>query len=304
MHLAFATVTLYITSCCNFCSKIIWETDEENGLKLSMIDRWKISREVGFSLLGRGGETFLALSSRAWEMHTSGSYSNIAHRKQKTREERLNCPCVEKMALSEMLRTRSSPTAEVTSARTPGWAVEDWQLKHPSGRKHSWFHGPPVIPGWHQHVKPATKGHTAHTTSLAATRLASSLFSFPWHENTTKEGASLGSSSCCPEGVRRPWGAASPLHPNQRSPAASHTQDIHTMDGAEGRGVTGISFTAFFQCSPQSPCIPSNEFFANRSISHHKQTHEPTLILSHLSPLLASSFPGEQVFTKHSKVPF
>lgn len=93
------------------------------------------------------------------------------------------------------------------------------------------------------------------------------------------------------------WGAASPIRPNRHSPAARCTEDIHNMDGAEGRGVTGIAFTAFFQCSPQSPCIPSNEFFANKS-KHHKQTHEPTLILSHLSPLLASSFPGEQIFTK------
>ena len=90
-------------------------------------------------------------------------------------------------ALSEMPTMRSSPAAGVTSARTPGWAVEDWQLKHPSRRKHSWFHGSPVIPGWHQNVKPATKGHTAHTTSLAATWLASSFLSFPWHENTTEE---------------------------------------------------------------------------------------------------------------------
>lgn len=99
------------------------------------------------------------------------------------------------------------------------------------------------------------------------------------------------------------WGAASPIRPNRHSPAARCTEDIHNMDGAEGRGVTGIAFTAFFQCSPQSPCIPSNEFFANKS-KHHKQTHEPTLILSHLSPLLASSFPGERIFTKHSKFPF
>lgn len=76
------------------------------------------------------------------------------------------------------------------------------------------------------------------------------------------------------------------------------TQNIHIMDGV--RGVTGISFTAAFQCSPQSPCIPGNEFFTKRSISHHKQTHEPTLIVSHLSSLLASSFPGERIFTKHS----
>lgn len=63
-----------------------------------------------------------------------------------------------------------------------------------------------------------------------------------------------------------------------RTPGWS-TQDIRTTDGTEGRSVTGISFTAFFHCSSQSPCLPSHEFFACRSISHHKQTHKATLIL-------------------------
>lgn len=88
-------------------------------------------------------KTFLALSSRAWEAHTSGSYRNIALRKQKRREERLNCPPCVANVLSEMLRMRSPPAAEVASARTPGCLVEDRQLKHPSRRKHSWFLG------WH-----------------------------------------------------------------------------------------------------------------------------------------------------------
>lgn len=80
-------------------------------------------------------------------MGTSGSYSNIAHRKRKTREARLNCPPCADNALSEMRKMRASPAAEATSAMTPGWAVEDCQLTHPSRRKHSWFHGSPVIPG-------------------------------------------------------------------------------------------------------------------------------------------------------------
>lgn len=49
--------------------------------------------------------------------------------------------------LSEALQLTPSLTSQLTSAKTPGWAAEDWQLKHPRGRKHSWFHGSPVIPG-------------------------------------------------------------------------------------------------------------------------------------------------------------
>lgn len=153
-------------------------------------NRRKIAREVGFInpfLLGRVGETFLAHSSSTWAMHASENYRNIAPRKQKTREKKAGLTSHVENALSEALKLTSSLTSQVTSAKTPGWTVEDWQLKHSPGRKHSWFHGSPVIPGWHQHVRPS-EGHTAHTTSPAAPWLARSLLSFPWHENTTKEG--------------------------------------------------------------------------------------------------------------------
>lgn len=80
-------------------------------------------------------------------MHASESYRNIALRKQKTREEKAGMTLCVENALPEALKLTPSLTSQVTSAKTPGWTVEDWQLKHPPGRKHSWFHGSPVIPG-------------------------------------------------------------------------------------------------------------------------------------------------------------
>lgn len=110
----------------------------------------KIPRDVGLInpfLLGRVGETFLAHSSSTQEMHATESYSNIALRKQKTREEKVGMTLCVENALPEALKLTPSLTSQAPSAKTPGWTVEDWQLKHPLGRKRSWFHGSPVIPG-------------------------------------------------------------------------------------------------------------------------------------------------------------
>lgn len=148
-----------------------------------------------------------------------------------------------------------------------------------------------------------TKGHTAHTTSLAATQLTSSLLSRPWQESTTEKGPSLQQLmdeliATTHRVCRGPGEQPSPILPNPCSPDAQHYTKYPT---SWGWGALRFHSLLSFNALHRACVLPVMNFFANRSISHHKQMHRPTLIVSHLSSLLASSSPGEQIFTKHSR---
>lgn len=177
---------------------------------------------------------------------------------QKTRDGKAALTLCVENALSEALKLTPSHTLQVTSAKTPGWTAEDWELKHPLGRKHSWFHGSSVIPGWHWHVKPSPEGHT---TSPAAPWLARSLLSFPWHENTTKEGIPYASAA---DG----WVLGSSLHhtPQLKQPCLPPcVHKISSMDGAKG-GVSLGFHSLPSLCSPQRPHVPSNDFYFGKQM--------------------------------------
>lgn len=304
-HPTFAIVMLYLTSCSHFCNKVTSETDEENGLKLSMMmknfQRGRIYQSLS---AGQGRRDVPCSQQQSMRYGHFRQLQQYCTQKAENKGGKAELPpmcrqCSLWNAKDESFsccRSYFSHDSRVGCGGLPAdTPVQEKTLLVSRVTCNPWL--TPARQAYHQ------RPYSPHNL------FCSSLPSFPWHENTTEEGAPSApaadgwTGSRCPEAVRVSWGAASPIRPNRHSPAARCTEDIHNMDGAEGRGVTGIAFTAFFQCSPQSPCIPSNEFFANKS-KHHKQTHEPTLILSHLSPLLASSFPGERIFTKHSKFPF
>lgn len=252
---------LYATSYCHFCYKITQDLDEENGLKLSVMHEKFPGRQVtSIPFCWAGEKKPFLLSVAVHDKHTLQPATAILHRESKKQVRKgwiasASRKCSLWNEISSHCRSYFSQDSGVGCG-----GLEAETLTQEKTLVVSWVTCNPWLTPTCQACP--TKGHTANTTSPAATQLTSSLLSCPWHDTTTEKGPSL--QQLMDELVAATHKVCSglgeqqcPTRQNPCSPNAQHYTK-YPISWGWGSRVTEISFTACFQCSPRSLCIPSN----------------------------------------------